>query len=109
MTSSTPQDSFAGLEPVKALPPEVRRKQLRHRSRYRGIKEMDMIMSQFCDAVLSSLDEVELSWLEALMRESDHDLYAWKSGRSTPPEAAFQNPMLQRYLDFDFQPVTGQP
>lgn len=103
--SLLPIDGFAGLEPLKPLAPEVRRKQLAFRSRYRGIKEMDIIMGQFCAAVLPDLSEEELSQFEALLRESDHDLYSWISGRSEVPEQAKKNPMIVRLLEFDFKPV----
>lgn len=101
----TPKDSFAGLEPIKRLPVEVRRKQLAFRSRYRGIKEMDIIMTQFCESVIESLSEEELSQFEAVLRESDHDLYSWISGREEAPESALRNPMLKRLIDFKFSPV----
>ena len=102
--TNAPYDSFASLEPIKPLPSGVKRKQLAFRSRYRGIKEMDIIMAQFADLVLPDLPEEELASFEALLRESDHDLYDWISGRSEPPSSSLANPLLNRLLKFEFTP-----
>ncbi len=64
---------------------ETRLKRLRLRSWRRGMKEMDLILGQFADKNLADLSLAQLDAHESLMEEADSDLYAWISGRETPP------------------------
>ena len=64
---------------------ETRLKRLRMRSWRRGTKEMDLVLGGFADRALDGLDPAALDLYEALLSENDHDLYAWVSGRETPP------------------------
>lgn len=59
---------------------------LRHRSMWRGMREMDLILRDFADAELETLDGPTLDAFEALLEESDADLFAWISGVAIPPE-----------------------
>lgn len=61
-------------------------KRLYMRSIRRGIKEMDLILTRFADMRLKDLDSETLDAYEALLEESDHDLYAWVSGQQTAPQ-----------------------
>lgn len=63
----------------------IRRKRLRHRSRYRGFLESDLLLERFVDAWLETLDDRQLDELEALLDESDGDLWAWVTGRAPVP------------------------
>jgi antitoxin CptB len=63
----------------------VRRKRLIYQSRYRGRLEGDLFFGRFADAHLNQLDQPQLECYEALLRESDHDLFAWISGRVPVP------------------------
>ena len=65
---------------------ETRRKRLRIRAWRRGIKEMDLVLGGYADAELAGMDHAAMDRLEALMAESDHDLWAWVSGAEAPPE-----------------------
>lgn len=56
------------------------------RSIRRGIREMDLILSAFSERELGALDPSELDLYEALLEESDHDIYGWISGRDPVPE-----------------------
>lgn len=73
---------------------EVRLKRLRMRSARRGTKEMDLILMRFAEARLSGLGGEELDRYEALLEESDTELYAWISGQTPPPAA--HAPMVER-------------
>lgn len=68
------------------------------RSWRRGTREMDLILGPFGRDGLAGLSEPELDLYEALLEESDHDLYAWIAGRpavaGTGPEAL--HPLLDR-------------
>jgi antitoxin CptB len=63
----------------------VRRKRLIYQSRYRGRLESDLLFGRFADRYLPSLDAGQLDRYEALLQESDHDLFAWISGRAPVP------------------------
>ena len=64
---------------------ELRRKRLVHRSRYRGVKESDLLFGQFAARHLGELDDVQLDRYEALLDEPDQDVLAWVYGRSPLP------------------------
>ena len=65
---------------------DKRRKQLVYRAGHRGIKEMDIILGEFARDCIATLDEAELDQLEALMAETDRDLFSWFSGEVAVPE-----------------------
>ena len=68
-------------------PHELRVKRLRYRSSYTGTKETDVLLSQFAVRHLAELSPVMLDQYEALIENSDPDLYMWISGRKpVPPE-----------------------
>ena len=60
-------------------------KRLHMRSIRRGIKEMDLILTAFAQSDLPALSDDELALYDALLRENDHDLYAWVTGQSEAP------------------------
>ncbi len=64
---------------------EMRCKRLAHRSRYRGVKESDLLFGQFAARHLATLDEVELDRYEALLDEPDQDVLAWVYDRQPVP------------------------
>jgi len=63
----------------------IRRKRLRHRSRYRGFLESDLLLERFVDSRLDELDDQQLDQLEALLDEADGDLWAWVTGQAPVP------------------------
>ncbi|MGB0659675.1 MAG: succinate dehydrogenase assembly factor 2 [Mangrovicoccus sp.] len=65
--------------------PEARIKRLKMRSMRRGIKEMDIILSSFCDAKIEMMSDAELRQYDALLAENDQDLYQWVSGQAPMP------------------------
>jgi antitoxin CptB len=64
----------------------VRRKRLLYQSRYRGRLESDLLFGSFAVRHLPSLSALQLDRYEALLQESDHDLFAWISGQQPVPE-----------------------
>lgn len=64
---------------------ETRLRRLRIRSWRRGIKEMDLILGSFFDECGATLDDEALDLYEAMLSESDQDLYQWFSGQSPAP------------------------
>ncbi|MBO6781826.1 MAG: succinate dehydrogenase assembly factor 2 [Alphaproteobacteria bacterium] len=64
---------------------EIRVRRLIYRSRYTGTKETDLILGNFADRYLAHLDDRLLDEYEALIENSDPDLYMWISGRKPVP------------------------
>lgn len=64
---------------------EQRCKRLMHRSRYRGVKESDLLFGRFAARHLGSLDDPQLDRYEALLDEPDQDVLAWVYGREPVP------------------------
>tara|TARA_B110000093_G_C12573138_1_gene246801 strand:+ start:170 stop:427 length:258 start_codon:yes stop_codon:yes gene_type:complete len=60
-------------------------KRLKMRSMRRGIKEMDLILSQFADQTLRDMSDDELVAYDMLLEENDHDLYSWVTGTAPTP------------------------
>ena len=66
---------------------DVRIKRLRYRSSYTGTKETDVLLGQFAAHQLAELSPQLLDQYEALIENSDPDLFMWISGRMpVPPE-----------------------
>lgn len=63
----------------------VRRKRLMYQSRYRGRLESDLFFGRFAAGHVARLTEAQLARYEALLEESDHDLFAWISGQRPVP------------------------
>lgn len=64
---------------------EKKRKRLIFRSWHRGTKEMDLILGGFADAHVPGFDEAQLVQYEALLEQSDPDLYNWIIGKDSAP------------------------
>lgn len=77
----------------------LRRRRLRHRCRYRGFLEADLVLQRFAEAWLDRLDGEELARLEALLEESDADLWDWVTERRPAP-ARHEGPVLERLRAF---------
>lgn len=65
--------------------PEIRRKRLQMRSMRRGTKEMDLILGSYAASRLVSMDRFALDLYEALLWESDQELYSWIMGQTHAP------------------------
>ena len=80
-------------------PLETRRKRLRFRCWHRGTKEADLILGRFANLHLDELDEAGLDLLEALLEESDPEIFDWVSGR-TPLPSELDNRVTRRLISF---------
>ena len=83
--------SSAGLDP--------RRRRILYQSWHRGMREMDIILGKFADALLPTLDDVELAEFERLMEEPDRDVLMWLTGEAPTP-AAFRTAFFERLKAF---------
>lgn len=72
--------------PTPGEPRETRLRRLKMRSMRRGIKEMDLILGGFAQEGLEWLSDAELDLYDAMLSESDHDMYAWASGQTPAPD-----------------------
>ena len=68
-------------------PHAARLKRLKMRSMRRATKEMDLILMRFVAARLDAMDTPALDAYDALLTETDQDLYQWVSGQIAPPAA----------------------
>lgn len=82
---------------------ELRRKRLVHRSRYRGVKESDLLFGQFAARHLGELDDAQLDRYEALLDEPDQEVLAWVYGRAPIPDH-HRNDVFERLRAFEPQP-----
>ena len=76
-------------------PLDARRRRLLFRATHRGTFENDLLLGGFIRAHLDTLDDADLTALEALLDLPDPDLADWLTGRApVPPEQ--DTPMLRR-------------
>lgn len=66
---------------------DKRRKRLKFRSWHRGMREMDFLIGRFADRNLDVFSERQLDLFEALLHETDPDMYGWLTGRQPVPPA----------------------
>lgn len=64
---------------------QIRR--LRIRSWRRGFKELDLMLGNFADKHLESLNAKELNEYEQLLNIDDYVVYAWLSGQIEPSQS----------------------
>ena len=64
---------------------ERRRKRLKFRSWHRGMREMDLLIGRVADRNLDVFSERQLDLFEALLHETDPDLYGWITDRQPIP------------------------
>ncbi len=67
-------------------PRDVKIKRLHMRSIRRGIKEMDLILSDYATRHLPNLSDADLDLYDRLLSENDHDIYGWITGQFETPE-----------------------
>lgn len=84
---------------------EMRRKRLRFRAWHRGMREVDLLLGRFADAIVAELDEAELAGFEALLDVPDQTVLTWITGEASVPAEA-DSRLLRRLLAFH---GTGSP
>jgi antitoxin CptB len=80
---------------------EIRRKRLFYQSSHRGTKESDLLLGAFAAAHLAALTPGQLDRYEAMLSESDQDLFDWIAHRATPP-AEKRSDVLALLLSFRY-------
>jgi len=56
---------------------DVRRRRAIYRAGHRGMKELDLLLSQFARARIADMNEFELAEFEALLELPDPQLHGW--------------------------------
>ena len=83
------------------------KKKILYRSKHRGTKEMDLLLSNFVKKYINSLNESELCELELLLNIDDEILYKWylNNKRTTLiPE----NSITKKLKEFKLQDYGGE-
>ena len=62
-----------------------RRKKLLFHSQHCGMKENDILLGRFAAETIMCLSESEMDAFEALLRETDNDIYNWVTEREPVP------------------------
>ena len=65
---------------------DYRRKKLLFQSQHRGMKENDILLGHFAAELIETLSEEDLEFFEALLGESDNDIYNGVTEREPLPE-----------------------
>lgn len=76
---------------------DPRRKKLLFQSRRCGMKENDFLLGRYAEAVIETLSDEDLAAFEALLQESDNDIYLWVSEREPAParlDASFMSGLI---------------
>ncbi len=74
---------------------ETRKKRLIYRANYRGFKEADILLGGFTKKYGDELTEPEVTELENLLEEYDHNIYDWLTGQQPLP-AQYDTPLFAR-------------
>jgi antitoxin CptB len=78
---------------------DVRRRRLLFRSWHRGIREMDLVLGRFADALIGKLTDAELDEYERLLDVPDPQMFAYVNGaEKAPPE--IDTALFRRLRDF---------
>jgi len=80
---------------------DPRRKRLLFRSWHRGTREMDLMLGRFATARLAEMSEKQIDRYEALLLESDPDLYDWINGRALVP-TEHDHDVMEMLKNFNF-------
>jgi antitoxin CptB len=84
---------------------DTQRKRLLYQSAHRGTKESDLLLGAFAAAHLTDFSAAQLARYEALLDESDKDLFDWISGRAVPPPEKLTD-VLRLLLSFRYPGAT---
>lgn len=69
-------------------PLDARRRRLIWRASHRGMKEIDLIVGTYARREAKTMDEAAIAAFEALLGNTDADLYDWLVRCLTPPADA---------------------
>lgn len=79
---------------------QTRRKRLIYRAWHRGTREADLLLGRFAEAHVPGFDPLQLDQFEALLTESDPDIYDWLTQRQAAPPALGDVLLLLKRFSF---------
>lgn len=79
---------------------DARRKRLLFRSQHCGMKENDILLGRFAAEHVAGLAESDMAAFEALLLESDNDIYNWVTAKEAPP-ARHDNALMAALIRFN--------
>jgi antitoxin CptB len=97
MSQPKPALCATKLAALTAVPLDVRRRRVLFRATHRGTQENDLMLGGFVRAHMATLDDADLTALEALLELPDPDLADWLTGRQPIPSEQ-DGPMLGSVL-----------
>ena len=80
---------------------ELKRKII-YRSKYRGTKEMDILLSSFVESIISQLNKEELENLLNFLNMDDDNLYKYKQGLKTEVQVS-ENKITRLFKDYIYK------
>ena len=69
------------------LSTDIRLKRILYRAQHRGMQETDLLLGGFAAQRLAELSPAQLDRFEALLDQSDNDLFDWITGKKPAPSA----------------------
>ena len=87
---------------------DSRLRRLRFRAWHRGFREADLILGPFADVHGPNLAPEQLDTLEALLEQSDREIYAWIVGQEATPDA-FETDVMSLIRAFRFEAHASRP
>ena len=79
---------------------DPRRRKILFRCWHRGIREMDIIMGEFADRHIDTLDDDQLDTLERILAVDDRDLIRWVTSEIEPPKE-FDTPLFRAICAYE--------
>ena len=98
MIKPTNQNNKTGLKNDLFL----RKKRLHYRCWHRSSREVDLLLGRFADKNLPIFGEADLNHFEALLNESDPDIWDWVVGRKPVP-AILDHGIMEHLKNFSSQ------
>jgi len=79
---------------------DAKRKRLLFHCTHMGMKENDVMFGDFAKAHLADMSDADVEDLEALLKNSDLDLFKWVLGKLPVPDE-WDTPIMKRLQDFN--------
>ena len=83
------------------------KKKILYRSKHRGTKEMDLLLSNFVKKYVNFLNEIELYELESLLNTDDEVLYKWYLNNEKTTSIP-ENSITKKLKEFKLQDYGGK-
>ena len=83
------------------------KKKILYRSKHRGTKEMDLLLSNFVKKYVNFLNEIELYELESLLNIDDEVLYKWYLNNEKTASIP-ENSITKKLKEFKLQDYGGE-